>query len=381
MKLIPFMITFFVFHFSNAQQVNEIQTSVSYLKQHHQSPKDYVLSKFKNHSVIFLGEDHRIRENVEFVNQMIPELYQNGIYNLGVEFGASEHQAEIDSLIQAPQYDETRIRKIMFDYNSGWAYKEYMDLYKAAWNLNKTLSKNAKRFRVINLSYQYDWSSFSGQKTPENMQKVFHKGNTEIFRAYLVKKEILSKNEKILILTGLNHAFTKYRHSIYDYTFSNFVRFEEGYFGNLIYKEFPDKVFTIILHRPLYNYPNHLPYLVSPGNGSIEKIMSQLNNHPTGFDLIETPLGNLRDNSSFSMGYKDFRLADFMDGYIFLKPLNQLSNCTIDEEFYPLIRQNWSEALKTIPDPTWAPKPASPTEYWKAIKDYSDVQSAYKDIH
>ncbi|WP_051882220.1 ChaN family lipoprotein [Chryseobacterium soli] len=132
MKLIPFMITFFVFHFSNAQQVNEIQASVSYLKQHHQSPKDYVLSKFKNHNIIFLGEDHRIRENVEFVNQIIPELYQNGIYNLGVEFGASEHQAEIDSLIRAPQYDETRIRKIMFDYHSGWAYKEYMDLYKAA---------------------------------------------------------------------------------------------------------------------------------------------------------------------------------------------------------------------------------------------------------
>ena len=381
MKFLTVIITLILCNFSNAQSENDIQTSVNYLKQNHQNPNDYVLSKFKNYNVIFLGEDHRVRENVEFVNQMIPNLYKNGIYNLGVEFGASEHQSEMDSLINAPKYDESRIRKMMFDYNSGWAYKEYMDLYKAAWTLNKSLSKTSKKFRIINLSYQYDWSSFSGQKTPENMRKVFHKGNTETFRTAVVKKEIIAKNEKILILTGLNHAFTKYRQSLYDYTSPNFVRFEDGYFGNLVYNEFPEKVFTIILHRPLYNYPNLTPYFVSPGNGMIEKIMATNNNRPSGFDLAGTPLGKICDNSSFSMGYKNFQLSDLMDGYIFLKPLSELSNCTIDEAFFQLIEQNWDEAMKTIPDPTWTPKPTSAKDYWNSIKNYSDVKSIYKNVH
>lgn len=79
MKFKTIIITFFLVQFSNAQQENEIQESVHYLKQKHQNPKDYVLSKFKNNDIIFLGEDHRVRENVEFVNQMIPHLYKNGI--------------------------------------------------------------------------------------------------------------------------------------------------------------------------------------------------------------------------------------------------------------------------------------------------------------
>jgi len=363
-----------------SQSENDIKAATEYLKQNNQNPKEYVVSKFKNHDIIFLGEDHRVKENVEFVSQIIPELYKNGIHNVGVEFGASEHQKEVDSLINAPEYNENRIRKMMFDYNSGWAYKEYMNLYKTAWKLNKTLPKNAKKFRIINLSYQYDWTGFSGQKTPENMKKVFHKGNTEKFRTEIVKKEIISQNEKILILTGLNHAFTKYRQSIYDYTSDNFVRFENGYFGNLVYKDFPEKTFSIILHRPLNNYPNHQPYLVSPANGAIEKIMKKLGNQPSGFDLAGNPLGNLKDTSAFSMGYENFRLLDFMDGYIFLKPLNELSNCTVDEEFFNIIQQNWQEALKTVPDPTWTPKPQSPQEYWKNIKEYSDIKSYYKNI-
>lgn len=380
MKLFLFIFASLAFKIVNAQSEQSINASAEYLKNHHQSPQNYLLSKFKDYEVIFLGEDYRVRENVAFVSQIIPELYKNGIYDIGVEFGASEHQTEIDSIINAPEYNEVRIRKIMFDYNSGWAYKEYMDIYKAAWELNSQLSKTARKFRIINLSYQYDWSNFSGEKTPENMQKVFSKGNTEIFRASVVKKEIISKNKKILILTGLNHAFTKYRHSIYDYTTPGFVRFEEHYFGNLVYKEFPKKVFTIILHRPLNNYPNHEPYLVSPGNGTIEKVMLKLNDRPSGFDLVKTPLGQIYEKSAFSMGYKDFQLKDLMDGYIFLKPLNKLSNCSIDQAFLPLIEQNWEEALKTVRDPTWGPRPASPRDYWKMIQDYSDIQSYYKGI-
>ena len=98
-------------------------------------------------------------------------MYKNGVMIIGMEFGASENQKTLDSLILAPEYNEDLARKLMSNYNSGWVFKGYTDLYKTAWLFNKSLMKSAKKFRILNLSYRYNWSSFSGYRTPEKMKK------------------------------------------------------------------------------------------------------------------------------------------------------------------------------------------------------------------
>lgn len=77
---------------------------------------------------------------------MIPKLYANGIYMLGMEFGAYEDQKQLDSLINAPRYNENLARQLMFNYNTRWAIVEYMNLYKAAWEWNHSLPEQAKSF-------------------------------------------------------------------------------------------------------------------------------------------------------------------------------------------------------------------------------------------
>ncbi len=349
---------------------------IKYLQNKNISPQNYVLDKFTNADIILLAEDHRVKENLDFLGSLIPQLYKKGIFTIGMEFGAYEDQNLLDSLVTAESYDENLARQLMFNYNPGWAFKEYMDIYKFAWAFNKTLKKNERKFKILNLSYKYDWTSFSGQRTPENMKLVFYYGNTEAFRFKILEKEIIKKKEKILILTGDVHAFTKYKFPYYDYTSPNFVRFDGNYFGNLIYDKYPKKVFSILLHKPFYNYPNKKPLLVSPANGKIEQIMNHLSNQPIGFDLNNTPLGNLTDSSYYSMGYPNFRLSDFYDGYIFLKPIKKLTSCTIDSLF--LNDTNWQQVSKNIPDPDWRPKPQSLAEYWKQIYDFADIVKYYE---
>lgn len=359
-------------------QFDEIENAVQYLSNNNRTPEEYIASKFATKDIILLAEEHRVKENLLLVKNLIPVLYKNKVYNLGMEFGASEKQAKLDSLISAPEYNEDLARRLMFYYNSGWAFKGYTDLYRAAWLFNKSLPKSAKKFRILNLSYRYNWSSFSGQRTPEKMKKVFYKGNTETYRFGIVEKEIIAKREKILILTGDIHAFTKYKFPVYDFLGQDFVRLEDGYFGNQLYAKYPHLVYSVLLHKPFANRPETKPALVSPANGKIEIIMEKLQNKPIGFDLVDTPVGKLRDDSYYSIGHNNFTLENFYDGYVFLKPIKELSGCDIDPDFLTI--NNWNEAQENLADPDWRPRPTSVEDYWKQILDYGDVSKKYAEV-
>lgn len=350
---------------------------VQYLRKYGEKPDAYVIEKFKDHCVILLGEEHAIKDNLEFVIALIPELYKNGVSNLGMEFGASEDQRRIDSLINAPGYDEQLARNLMFNYNVGWAYKEYTDLYRAAWQFNRTLPASSKKFRIINMSYKYDWSAFSPPRTPENMAKVFTKGTVDKYRAELIESEIMLKNEKILILTGTPHAYTRYSNATFEYNADNFCHYDTGWLGNRLYRRFPGEVFNILLHQPFYNAAGRKPLLLSPANGDIEKVMAELNHTPLGFDLLHTPAGNLADSSSIAYCHPAFTMSQYFDGYIFLKPLSQLQGCTFDTLFFK--GKTWDEVKDQVPDRDWR-NPASLDEYITQIKSFADLSTRFKGL-
>ncbi|MDQ5844640.1 MAG: ChaN family lipoprotein, partial [Acidobacteriota bacterium] len=136
-----------------------------YLKSHWKSPENYVISKFSNHDLVFIGEYHRIKHDVELIHKLIPRLYRAHVYNLGIEFGCYEHQDKVDRLITADTYDENLARWLIFEQAASWGYKEYQDIYRAAWKLNRSLPKRAPRFRVVNLNYKPNWPARKEEMT------------------------------------------------------------------------------------------------------------------------------------------------------------------------------------------------------------------------
>lgn len=316
----------------------------------------YLISKFDQYDVILLGEVHAVKENLDFLAEIIPHLYEAGVYHLGMEFGASEDQEALDELMTADEFDELQANRLMFNYNVAWPYVEYINLYKAAWQLNQTLKESDKKFRVLNLSYQFDWSEFQGFRTPAACQKVFHKGNIEKYRADLIEREIIEKHEKILVITGTVHAFTQYQYPSFSGNNDNFVHYEKNFMGNRLFKKFPNQVGTILLHQPFQDKEN-LAKIVLPANGVIEKEFS----YPSGFDLI-----GLKDESYYSTGYENFKMSDLANGYIYLKPLNQLTKCTINYQFLDDI--DFSLVTKNYPDPDWKKPPKNLKEYFEIIE-------------
>ncbi|WP_116811475.1 alpha/beta hydrolase-fold protein [Steroidobacter cummioxidans] len=349
-----------------------------YLQAHWQTPEQYITSKFDRNDIVLLGEDHRIKHNLMLAQRLIPLLYKAGVYNFGMEFGASEDQAALDALVTGERYDEAVARRLMFNYNVGWAFKEYMDIYRVAWELNRSLPAGARKFRILNLSYKFNWEGYTGIRTPVNVGRVFHKGNSERYRADLLRREILEKQEKILILTGSVHAFTRYRQPVNDYLSEGFYRLEDRYMGNLLVQMAPTRVFFIMLHRALDGRTGGPRELVYPAKGAVDQVMARFTDKRVGFDLADTPMGALADDSFHSIGYTDFRLRDLADGYVYEKPFSEYEGCTVDEGF--LTEQNWPEAHRQFPDPDMSARPKSLQEYQQRIRDYADIPKRYARV-
>jgi hypothetical protein len=358
-----------------AEQVSPI---VAHLRAHWQSPEGYLTRKFAEHDVVLVAEMHGIRHNLELIQNLIPRLYEAGIYNVGMEFGAVEDQEQLDALVQhADTYDEDLARRLMFNYNVGWAYREYMDVYRRAWQLNRSLPPDAPRFRVVNLSYKYDWRHLRGPRTPYTMRKVFPRGDTERFRAGVVQREILDRGQKILVITGTIHAFTKYRMPEYDYYSPDFVMLRDVTFGNQLEQIAPGRNFTILLHIPWDSKDS--THLVRPLGGIIDEAMEAFGDKRVGFDTKGSPFESIHDSSSFyATGYPDFTLATIADGYIFEKPFRDYQGCTVDEQF--LTEQNWPAAQEQIPDPDWGGRPATRDDYMQRIRDYVDMDRRLKGV-
>ena len=287
-----------------------VSDAAAWLARHGQAPSDYVLRQFAHADVVLLGEDHRVRENVEFVRSIIPRLYRAGVRVIGMEFGAAEDQAGLDALVTGTNYDPDDARRIMFGYDTSWPYREYTDIYRSVWEFNRTLPDGAPRLRILNLSYRYDWSAAGPVMTPARAARIYHRGPVDRFRAARIASEVFDCREKMLALVGTIHAVTSFRWPVYDYSASGFVRTESAHLGNILSSNYPGRVRTILLHQPFPDRLDGGARLVQPAGGLIEAITRG----PAGFDLRESPMGVLPDRSFLAGAEKSIPLSAIADG-------------------------------------------------------------------
>lgn len=349
-----------------------------YLRSHYMTPKAYVLSKFRRYDIVFLGEEHYIKQNLEFVQELIPALYGAGVYNLGIEFGVDDCQPDDDRLITADYYDEDLARKIMFKDFVLWAYTDYMDIYRKAWELNHSLPKGAKRFRVVNLNYRPDWTALQGPRTHEVMLKVWFKGDPDVYMGNKVLHEFADKHEKALVYAGFHHTFTHYHQPYYDFKNKKLISLTTKRMGNVIYDAIPDRVFSIILHAPWMSRegPDHWSV---PVGGAIEAVMQEMQDRPVGFDVKDSPFGKLRDpNAYYAIGYPDFNLATLTDAYIYLVPFRKFQSVTVDDKF--ITAANLQEAIANFWDPALRKQIKTPEDMLRLSQNDADEVAKFREL-
>lgn len=331
-----------LFACNTSQSGNSVSETVDkledYVVEHHQTPEEYVVSKFADHDIVILGERHRLKHDVKLVRDLIPLLHEAGVYHLGSEFADWADQPLIDSLLALPEYDEALARQIQFNEWPWWGYQDYIDIYRAAWEVNRNRPEGTPPFRVIGLSARTDWSYV---RTPEDLKdratraKIFPEGDVDEHMARVIEREFVAQNQKALIYSGHSHAFTRYHQPAYNFEKGELVRLNERRMGNLVYAAIGDRCFNIFLHTPWYAATGYSDYVLAC-DGAIDSLIARLPDslRRAGFDAVGTPFAELTGESSvWKYGYPDFRLRDFCDGYIIQMPLKQYEGVAVAEGF------------------------------------------------
>jgi len=294
-----------------------------------ETPENYVVGLFSDHDVVFLGEQHRVKQDVLLVQSLIEPLYKAGVRVLATEFGRREDQAEIDSLLGAPEWDEDLAREIVFRQFVFWGYREYVDIYRSAWVLNQELPDGARPFRILGINLSPDWSFITTEADRDDgaiMRQVWG-GTSEKDWADVILTAVRS-GEKVLVHCGIHHAFTEYRQPIV--IDGEFRRFDSSLrCGNHVFAALGKRAVTVFLHAPWSGQGGYGSRVRHPAGGVIDALMLAESPRPVGFDLGGGPFGEIRvEDAVYRHGYKDFKLSDFCDGWIYTKPISECVGVT-----------------------------------------------------
>ncbi|HUV03596.1 MAG TPA: hypothetical protein VMX94_00645 [Armatimonadota bacterium] len=290
---------------------------LAYLKNHAESPADYVISKFKAHDAVLLGEMHEIRENCEFVSQLIEPLYNKaGVRVIATEFVRSRNTARANQLVTAREYDEDAALRIFRDYGQPWGFREYIDILRAVWSFNRRLPPEAEKFHVLGLDSNWNECDVLFKlKDDAARLREYQRRERHMIRVF--DKEVLTKRRKALVYLGYGHTFP------------------EEKFGAVLRKKYGDRIFWVCLH---HQQDGRLV-------GFLEGLFAENGNKPIGFDVVDSPFASLRDNTSpYFSSRKDLAFSQLAHGYVFLKPTAKLNRTTwvdgfVDKTNFESIRQ------------------------------------------
>jgi len=298
------------------------------IKQNFQKPEDFIIGAFKTHDIIFLGEYWRVKQNLKFVQDMIPLLYANGITDMGVECALYEDQAAIDALVTDKVYNENWAYKLLFNYLVIWGYQDYADIFKAAWSFNRTLAADQKPFRITGLSVKQNFNPINKPEdveNPEILKLVYAKGIPDVYMADVIKKEFIAANKKALIFAHTHTGFTRFKYQEFREKMEKLGFKDYKKAGQLIYDEIGSKVMNILIHGPMPSDKNYtgIDYPVQGILDAVVKILPE-QRWRSGFYTNRSPFNSLViDSTAYKKGYVALLLGDFCDAYLILNPITE----------------------------------------------------------
>jgi len=281
--------------------------------------QEYLLDLFKKHQIVVVGEFHHIKEHKDFVLDAIPRLYHEaGVRAIGWEFSRHTDNDKLEKLVTAPEYDAKAAldfgrAQLAHECNS----KEHWAFIEAVWRLNKSLGPGQEKLRLLGLDMDADLAQFfilsatESQDSPEFQAALADILKRDRTMAEQAEKEIIQKGQKGLVFVGRCHDFTHYE-------FPPEVNFGREIMGNLLYKEYGDRVFQVWLGGGTFQI--------------VEEAMSLVGHKPLGFDLYVSPFANIL-TPSFWSDAPGVPLSKVARGYVYLGPHSGLHKNTPIEGF------------------------------------------------
>lgn len=282
---------------------------LDHLKQHHQPAVDFVVSQFRKHDLVLLGETHQVAENCRFVATLIEPMYRAGVRTLALEFIRSRFNDDLHKLTTSPKFDEELVKRL---FRQGpwatWGFQDYAEIHRAAWQLNHGLPADAPKFRVIGIDSE--WSQYEYWFGERDHEEIFlERVARERHMTDIIKTECLERDEKALVHIGRDHTYTKHG-----------IRL-----AKVLTDEYGSRIKQVALHTAWPCRDGRAPI-----TGVLEGLAVRAGGgQPIGFEIIESPLARLNDRTFIHWErLPEATLADFAQSYVFLEPVDELHGMT-----------------------------------------------------
>ncbi len=300
------------------------------------SPEGYLGDICGRHQIVLLGDQIGVRQHLGFLAGSLSELADNGVENLAWEFTNSRRQAELDALVDGPDWDSRACADLFVDLlGIGFGYQEYADVLHAAWKHNdaeRRRDDDRRPIRVIALglpTYVEDPDLLDGRSAAElglrNWSLGGHYRDMSAFHAASVlTAEVLRRGQRALVY--MNVAATT----------TGLVEWIDGSpttsAGNLLWRWMGDGCRRVVFHGAVAD------------TAATERVEELISRSPEGrggtdirfgLDVTASTLGSVAMTAVHgSLDGVDtaLRLRDVADGYVYVGPRADWEPCTLIDD-------------------------------------------------
>ncbi len=161
-----------------------------------------IVSAFKEHPVVMIGEGHWLRQAGDFYIRLIRNReFQERVQDIVVEFASRNNQPLLDRYIAGEDVPMEDLRRIWRDTTkvAGWESPVYADWLAAIREANRGLQPS-RRLRVLAGDTSLDWSHIHSHSDWSTL------GDNNISFAEVIIEQVLKRKHRALVVLGTNHV-------------------------------------------------------------------------------------------------------------------------------------------------------------------------------
>ena len=269
-----------------------------------EDPVAYTVSLFEDADVVLLGETHEVADTCEFVASLLGPLRRDaGVRVIAMESLRSSLNRRIRAVVTDAEWDDEAAIDL---FREGpwptWGYREYVDILKAAWEVNRALPDGADPLIVVGIDD--DWRQIDLLRA-ERADRFDMVRAREANMVETVEAEAFGAGRKALVHVGFAHA-----------AFAGGERL-----GQALRDAHGQRVTNIVVHHSVRgpDGPSRLTKTL------VAAFAARGDGGPVAFRVRGSPFDDLRDPESMYGRFlgPDVNLGSFIEHYAFLTPLDE----------------------------------------------------------
>ena len=324
--------TFFGFKYPlefKRSNASDAKRYVDFVRTVSQSPKEYMLSLWRNHDVVILCETfHGESTQWEFIQELVADnFFIDSVGTVFTEYGSVTQQGRMDAFLNA-QFDSDTARQkaaAAVTWPRSGGFYHYLC---AVSRINSGLEQEKKIRNICTDNMNWDYIVHT-RNAPDSLD---HGNRDSVMAQEVIDWYRQAKQQggrhKCLVITNYRHAFG-YPLGVDKFENKKYLKLYSGNEGQYIFSALGSDAVANVMQLTPCASPNQ--FIVVPFNAPIhgglwDYAMAQNDHRSVGFNLLGSPFGSdAFDMFPLGGGRTELQYQDMFTGIIYNRPYSELT--------------------------------------------------------